>query len=137
MEETLISFETARLAKEKGFNIFQDSWYDKNGEECFVEHSDYCFSDYFSFKELDNGELITEEEIYSAPTQSLLQKWLRKKHELSVETFSLSYHNKIQFTFNIKKLNESLIIIISKNNLHYNSDEEALEAGLLECLKLI
>jgi len=37
MKEQLISFETAKLAKEKGFNILQHSYYFEDGE--FKENS--------------------------------------------------------------------------------------------------
>ena len=122
MEETLIGFETAKLANNKGFNVECDYFYNKG--------SNY---------KLQNDSIIRtgDDLIYEAPTQSLLQKWLREKHELSLEIFSLSYHNKIQFTFNLKKLNKYEIAILSKDNLHYNSHEEALGAGLIESLKLI
>ena len=122
MEETLIGFETAKSANNKGFNA-----------EC-----DYFYNRGSNYK-LQNDSIIRtgDDLIYEAPTQSLLQKWIREKHELSLEIFSLSYHNKIQFTFNLKKLNKYEIAILSKDNLHYNSHEEALEAGLIESLKLI
>ena len=73
MEEQLISFETAKLAKEKGFDQF------------------YCCSHYNR-----NDVLITDTEGYpngsrwikymqdciSAPTQALLQKWLYSKYNM-------------------------------------------------------
>ena len=49
MEEQLISFETAKLAKEKGFNIFIDSWsmqnksasiWIKNGYKRYTQYLD-------------------------------------------------------------------------------------------------
>lgn len=73
----------------------------------------------------------------NVPTQSLLQRWLREIHNISIEVFSLSYHNKIQFTMNIKKLNKSEIKILSKNNYHFEIYEEALEFGLQKALELL
>ena len=123
MKEQLISFETAKLAKEKGFNITNRNSYDENtGLMLPLDPYGHCYA---------------LEGTCPAPTQSLLQKWLREEYKLSLEVFSLSYHNKIQFTFNIKKLNGCEITILSKNNLHYDSHGEALEAGLVESLKLI
>jgi hypothetical protein len=137
MKETLISFETAKLAKEKGFNIFQDSWYNKDGEECFIEHSDYCFSDYFNFKELDNGELITEDGIYSASTQSLLQKWLREKHNIIiiVEPYC-NGSSSCKFIWNRFILN-NIWFLDSFSMEKHEKYEKALEVGLYEVLKTL
>ena len=57
MEEQLISFETAKLAKEKGF-IFK-------GNKIYLIHGD-----------LHVNELISDKIFFQAPTQSLLQKSL-------------------------------------------------------------
>jgi len=62
MEESTVSFETAKLDKEKGFNQgrFNYPKYDEEGNVHFIG--------------FNKG--------YSAPTQSLLQKWLREKHNI-------------------------------------------------------
>ena len=71
MEEQLISFETAKLAKEKdygGKGLTTSYGYYRDGILCSIptnNKSDFC-----------------GEDEYSAPTQSLLQKWLREKHNL-------------------------------------------------------
>ena len=57
MEEQLISFETAKLAKEKRFDLTK-----------------------LGYKE-ENGEII---DTYSTTTQSLLQKWLREEHKIHI-----------------------------------------------------
>ncbi len=93
MIEELISFETAKLAKEKGFN-----------EQC------------------------------SAPTQSLLQKWLREVHNIHV---NVSYG--LTFTFKINGDLKGNDYVDYSNIEEYWSRtyEEALEKGLIEGLKLI
>lgn len=111
MEEQLVNFETAKLAKEKGFNIFTGkAWIKKEGQELFFVPT---------YTSVTNGIE------YHAPTQSLLQKWLREAHEIFVS---------VDVNFNIK--------IYYKDELHneifnFNSYEEALEKGLQEGLKLI
>ena len=138
MKEQVINYETAKLAKEKGFNIDVVKYYNPKG---YCTESYGYQTDRYESSNWNNGQgsypTLSKDVECSAPTQSLLQKWLREKHELSLEIFSLSYHNKIQFTFNLKKLNKYEIAILSKDNLHYNSHEEALGAGLIESLKLI
>lgn len=73
MEETLASFVTAQLAREKGFKEETFSLYDKNGKLIWlnIEESEPYSNDY-------NDQ-------YSAPTLSLLQKWFRKVHKINIE----------------------------------------------------
>lgn len=96
MEEQLISFETAILAKEKKFNI-----------SCR-----YCTC--------NNVQL---------PTQSLLQKWLREVHNIEV------YVTPVKEITNDFKYYQWMIHTISFG-IH-DTYEKALEAGLIEALKLI
>ena len=119
MEEQLISFETAKLAKEKGFNEIPCHYvYD----EGILKQS------YQAFNRL-NFEL--------APTQSLLQKWLRDKHNINV------LFNTYHVGEPIKGVSYGCYIIdnikgrLSSNLAHYTIYEEALEKGLQEALKLI
>lgn len=128
MKEQLISFETAKLAKEKGFNIIQrygteSSLYDKDGKH--VYYSNYGFM----YSGLSDGYI-------SAPTQSLLQKWLREVHNIQV---TVTYWGK-----EVRKLcNHSCYeCIIHKDDIsvtsyYSNSYEEALEEGLKQALQLI
>ena len=117
MEENLIKFITAKSAKEKGLT------YDEVGQS-------YRSNGNFTYGRND-------QEFYPAPTQGVLQKWLREKHKISVEVFSLSHHNSIVFTYNIKKLLETTIEVLSKNNYVFNTYEECLENGLFNALQLI
>lgn len=70
MEDQLISFETAKLAKEKGFNIPQ--------EKCFCETQK---SDIPMW-----SDALPEKAIIScyAPTQTTLQRWLRERHDIFI-----------------------------------------------------
>ncbi len=81
MTEQLISFETAKLAKEKGFfdkNIYGDVrlsqavFYDKHGLQ-------------YDIREVFEDKGIEVELCYNAPTQSLLQRWLREAHGIYIE----------------------------------------------------
>ena len=113
MKEQLISFETAKLAKEKGVKL------DING--LYWEDGSY-----------DSGEnaLVYEEfqDVMSAPTQSLLQKWLREVHNIDVNVLP---YNKT------KKEYEVYVDLAVTTWSGYKTYEEALEVGLQEALKLI
>lgn len=133
MEEQLISFETAVLAKEKGFN-----------EKTYYAYWRNIEGNYFICDNVNdiNSELLPHN--YSAPTQSLLQKWLREKHFIFVE-ISLNFCPKSEIDFgygvcvmsNINKWNNVKWFGLDITGEWYKSYELALESGLQEALKLI
>lgn len=92
--EDYVSFELAKLLKEKGFN-----------QECFTRYAiERCTERYYDdYRErklswtIEPRELIIPDiykECYeilgdtiSAPTQQMAMKWLREKHNISVEVY--------------------------------------------------
>ena len=129
MKEQLISFETAKLAKEKGFGgkeLTTLNGYFRGGVLCNIpcnNKSDFCHEDEFS-----------------APTQSLLQKWLRETHQLHLEIQVQDYVETPKFYWNIfgaYKNNKMIICIANSPREDYVSYEEALEAGLQKALSCI
>lgn len=123
MKEQLISFETAKLAKEKGFPHCDGvSAYDEDGD-------------------IVNSH--TKVAKYSAPTQSLLQKWLREEKEIYITCLPDYDDEATIFTCSIHfKRDEILglgVKILRKNGTinYWATFEEALEKGLKEALKLI
>jgi hypothetical protein len=112
MKEELITFETAQLAKEKGFNVPLD-----------------MFNHVFDLEDDRPMYNVARGILTSSPstwllrtTQSLLQKWLRKKHYIYVLVLK---PNEIICTVNGK------LVTGFKSNITY---EEALEKGLQEAL---
>ncbi len=128
MKEQLVTLETAKLAKEKGFdwkcdNYFQDvgyspRYYDPDEVEPFYD---------------DHNSIALE---ISAPTQSVLQKWLRDVHGISV---LVQLDMTASWEYDIRSLHERSSYqgqpIMAE--YVYNTYEEAFEVGLLEALKLI
>ena len=118
LKEKLISFETAKLAKEKGFHI--SSRGEGMGIRVFI-----------------NGELVntifSSKDHIHAPTQSLLQKWLREVHEISVKIDDYYTNSRVRFDYNVCELGSQ-----EDNPVGiFETYEEALETGLQEALKLI
>lgn len=120
MEEQLISFETAKLATEKGFNLSQKI--------------------ITSF--IDESEEYESEQ--TGITQSLLKRWLREECNCIVDVYwnrierekphfewysTIDYHGKNMEN----KITEDADFV---SNI-YTSYEEALEIALQEALKLI
>lgn len=132
MKEQLITFETAKLAKEKGFNINNN-------------YLGYCISNLWDYKEGNEICLITESEnlIYQEdidkicfkPTQTLLQKWLREEHKIDIRvdgdsTGTRDYRSAVKKDgeFKGRWSNASRLVI---------KYEVALEKALVKALKLI
>ena len=84
MKEKLVEFETAKLAKEKGFNWTTSCGYEENGEIYRPQYWEPgCETDMIVLTEeaLD----IDCDAICLAPTQSLLQKFIREKRGVHIE----------------------------------------------------
>lgn len=142
MKEQLISFETAKLAKEKGFDIPTKYHYPSNNLDFSLQ--DICLiTNWNNFSDMSG-----DTDYQSAPTQSLLQKWLREKHKLfiNIAIFKRDDTEPIEYDFAITDLNnpydindceiflEDYSVLEGRN---FKTYEEALEKGLFEALKLI
>ena len=132
MDEQLISFETAKLAKEKGFKIPTPVMY-KGNEKSYGHNNEWGIDE----QRLDGKFPYTNQQWYSIPTQSFLQKWLREKHNKHIYLFPLD-NGKWGFENNSISINlDHIFINYMYEGKEYNSYEEALEIGLQEALKLV
>ena len=125
MKEQLISFETAVLAKEKGFEykerFFAHFHSDKN------KLSTWTPDDW----DIQNSSAWRDLEI-PAPTQSLLQKWLRDTHSIIV---SVDIQDDRTYFISLTAISPNSTVDNIWGN--YKTYEEALENGLKEALELI
>lgn len=136
MEEQLISYETAKLAKEKGFDFSIVPYRDSNTLDLVTNVKDrlsYCVDPFKSKEE--------EANLIKLPTQSLLQRWLREAHNISIDV-STGWLNDTQvFNCEIWDRYKDCTVILSevdKDGYFYETIyEKALEQGLQEALKLI
>lgn len=149
MREELIQFDTAKLAKEKGFNWDVD-------DMSHQEHSGLmAYFKYFAhprgtkekhsrgikLSSIGSDHNITCAEVSSefiafAPTQSLLQRWLREEHDIHVELGLIDSPNDYWVRVDVSAL--ALETIWSHNpETRLKTYELALEAGLKEALTLI
>ena len=113
MKDQLITFETAIQAKEKGFDIrterayYGDSWTESTG-----------------------GKSHGKEEAY-APTQSLLQKYFREKHELH----AYADCNIKGWYWGLERTNGTSISCQPAKEPYHKTYELALERALVEANK--
>jgi hypothetical protein len=124
MKDELISFSTAKLAKEKGFDEeTENQWWYALQEDGDVD--------------LQDNDNYTRKEAFFAPTQSLLQRWLREKHGIHVDVSV----NEICWSYRLDNPPRDGSIIFdlrsSIGGQMFKTYEQALEAGLKKALKLI
>ena len=119
MTEELITFDTAKLAKEEQYPIYNNLA--KTG------FYNIRTGTYIHFGRTGQQTAI---HLCAAPTQSLLQRWLREEHSvlLTVE-YSLSDDDWFHYIYK----ND----VWGSKYVHSNTYEESLEKGLQEALKLI
>lgn len=121
MEDTLVQYNTAKLAKEKGFS-----------EECH-----FC-KNIYNTKAIYNASKYNwnlHKVNYSIPTQSLLQKWIREKHNIHVEAwFDNTQKDGFPYLYEIYNQNNKES---DAHGNYFNTYEEALEQGLFKALLLI
>ncbi len=130
MEDELIKFETAKLAKEKGFNYNCYCGYDKNGEIYRPHYWELsCETNMIVLKESD----LDEDVIYLRPTQSSLKQWLREVHKIHVEN---THEGNDTFICRVREGNNIKLNFISKLSERHGF-AKVLEEGLQEGLKLI
>lgn len=129
MKEQLISLEVAILAQIKGFDEKVNTYYD-----------------HYGLHKLKNGKLFNMQynDNVSAPTQGLLQKWLREIHKIDIYILGYGFVYYAQLN-NVPPANQENVKYIDrrwnmppqdKNSGNLNTYEDALEVALQEALKL-
>jgi hypothetical protein len=117
IEDIYISFEMAKLAKEKGFDWPCKRYYKSNSlsSECS-----------------EALNLNAMEENYSQPTASFLEQWLREKHNLIISSYR---YGSEKWSISLDDGNNHATYWKETNK--YESNEEAYKAALQEALKII
>jgi hypothetical protein len=120
-KEQYITFETAKLAKEKGFNSPEncDAYYNKK-------------------KHLHGKEYYFYKKFLQCPTQAVLARWLRELHNMCVEVYVTAYG----FVWCISDTNGGTSRYDSEvtgpnDGGAWDTYEDAKENGLQEALKHI
>ena len=128
--EDYVSFETAKLLKERGFNELCRVWYGGNGEI----H--------------ENGEIMSNSDCalssVMCPTIQMAMKWLREEHHLFIAIHPrLSFTDYYWITADIYKVKRKSSLYHTEDVDDYNcvaicdetSFEKACEAAIKYCLE--
>lgn len=115
--EDYVSFEIAKLLKEKGFNEKVSRWYVTN----FPEEGTVPFS------------FGDETEYTQAPTLQMTMKWLREVHNLEIYPYHQYSQDGNNWWFEIVKFPGP--VSEYESNAIYATYEEACEAAIKYCLE--
>ena len=120
IEEDYVSFETAKLLKEKGF------------DECCHLHYHYVESFDRWFQTSEYIDRRFKKYYYPCPTLQMAVKWLREVHKIEVRVI---YDNEKSSWYGAcNPMNEPLQILLG-SNCESNSYEEACESTIKYCLE--
>jgi hypothetical protein len=130
MKDELISFETAKLAKEKGFKLQSNPF---GYVTKFYNHNTGALLSYGRTGRTDLSKA------YYAPTQSLLQKWLREEYNIFVFVEPTLGEDLGMFAVYAtdKEQNDLKLNLGYESSYQAKTYEEALEKGLYQALLLI
>lgn len=127
--EDYVSFEVAKLLKEKGFQAKCTACYYSDSSHTFKLISgriNYCNPRFRKYKSIPP---------YNAPTLQMAMKWLREVHKINLYLvpfygFNREYTDNCKWIYEIDFENKG----ISLNYPKFNSYEEACEAAIKYCL---
>jgi len=129
MKEQIINSETAKLAKKKGFKVPGRYAYALSIPDRYIDVNS-CYGE--ALDDVESGRYV------EAPTQSLLQKWLREKHNLHITIMYLDCS--LYFGYTIEDMSTNSFLTEEVYGTHvepFDLYEKALEEALRESLKQI
>lgn len=121
--EDYVSFETAKLLKEKGFNkdTYTMSMYDENGEA------------------KDVLLLKVGEEPVLRPTLQMVMKWLREVHniyiQIMLDSWALGDHSGYYIVIQKTDSDFEEVSPVDIDEVFFQTYEEACETGIRYCLE--
>lgn len=122
IEEDYVSFETAKLLKEKGFDEPCNCYGGYNGVNLTYR---LCITNKFT-----NWNKHTDERIISCPTLQMTMKWLREVHNIHI---NIMYNDRYAHPYEFHIIKQHYA---SKSDMNrYNSHEETAEAAIKYCLE--
>lgn len=119
--EDYVSFETAKLLKEKGFD-----------EKCHMCWDEVTKTMESADEYATNSELLAT--YISAPTLYVAMKWLRKVHEIFIRP-NISFLYPIRYYCEIFCYGDNLKTQQDVTTENFESPEEACEAAIKYCLE--
>lgn len=123
MEEAYVSFETAKLLKEKGFNEPIRCWYDN-------------FQDFHEEgMRMSNADCLPP--TIMCPTQQMAMAWLREVHNIGIfpSTYTHISDRKTIHSYGTAIINLKTYELMTDSYLSSDTYEESVESALKYCLE--
>ncbi len=133
--EDYVSFETAKLLKEKGFseNTEHEIWY------VIKQFSTGCHWNSCTYKVGDITREYNDGCCIPMPTLQMAMKWLREVHKIgifpSTYTFTIGYGTEKHHPYGTAIINLVTYELITNDIMPRNSYEQACEAAIKYCLE--
>ena len=135
IEESYLSFDTAKMLKEAGFDVPCRGVYvtDRTGYYEFREYDNKQTTDDLCWNSTDGFQYE-----YLAPTQALAARWLREKHRIALDVAFIppSVDGDVWQYF-VGEMDDMIWEGEYETGRKYATYEQAMEAGLQEAIKLI
>ena len=135
IHEEICTYEVAKLAKEKGFTQEVSRWRDfTSPSRNYYNHKGELNGDCIEIIKckIQKEEVPKEFELVAAPTQNLLQRWLREKKGIIVEVF-VDDDSNMPLTYNIHQYKDWNWVCVCHHHGNYyavNDWELCLEDAL-------
>lgn len=130
---TPVSFEIAKLLKEKGFDLSTERFYPKPKCKLFgIDEHGSCYpivnktQTYF----IGKAAVLKEENSYLAPTIAEVIMWLYEKHGIFIQPFTIGEEGKMKFYIKLIVNDNGWIKIKHQISTIYNSPTKAYEAAI-------
>lgn len=149
----LVTFETAKLARLKNFNLKVSSYYELSRSHQFIPklHKPYkidytCLGDGILHNMIDRNHAFADDaQWYSAPTQTVLRTWLRENHNVDITVITNWIKGNRIYYVGISYVNDNNEVdiwfskddTVYKSKIEYKKYEDALEVGLQKSLEII
>ena len=124
--EDYVSFEIAKLLKDKGF--------DESTSMVYMSYGDLCkLNRYDSIRNSNYNDITKNYFEYTAPTLQMVLKWLREVHNISIEPLvDFGSGDGYWWTADVGYIKKHGLI---DELCGYNSYEQACEAAIKYCLE--
>lgn len=146
--EDFVTYEQAIVLKRLGFNMNVNHYYDNDGE--LVESlADYNNEDSFNSQETaydDFNHGYCDEISCSAPTLAQVRKWILDNHKIFItsdlyfkdyQQGNYSNPEYIYIVVDMRRHNDAFRIHSDNKGMFFRTSEDAISAGIDECLKIL
>ena len=124
IQEAYVSFETAKLLKEKGF--------DENTLMVYMSYGDLCKCNrYDSIRNSNYNDITKNYFECTAPTHQMAMKWLREVHNIDICVFPYQA-DYISYSYKVKIYKNKEIYLTITDSKTY---EDAVETAIKYCLE--